>query len=304
MRITVRALALMTSLVTIPAAAGTAVVFFSQPAASSCTNRDARGPTNHDPAQEAGAAQFTQPPADTACRLQTPPPPLSSADSQLFPWDPMFPPSPAEWRLGPERPSFGAFLRQPRLACEEIVHREAALQGYLKSRLRLTPAQKEAWHKVELAAEPAVNRQRELCEQLPLEAANPPTCSPCTNLQRKCCPHASTGCVRPASPCGPSSSRFRRSIGCSWLARRYCCQGPSDRPAAHLRPSTASGRSIRGCGRPSVQPSLNPTVGSARRGGSTRAMACLRDTRLRVDGTMWYRRPAIADGLRVTWTTP
>ena len=175
MRITVRALALMTSLVTIPAAAGTAVVFFSQPAASSCTNRDAaRAPWSHDPAQEAGAAQLAQPPADAACRLQTSPPPLSGADSQLFPWDPMFPPSPAEWRLGPERPSFCAFLLQPRLACEEIVHREAALQGYLKSRLRLTPAQKEAWHKVELAAEPAVNRQRELCEQLPLEAANPP----------------------------------------------------------------------------------------------------------------------------------
>jgi hypothetical protein len=75
MRITVRALALMTSLVTIPAAAGTAVVFFSQPAASSCTNRDAaRGPSGHDRAQGAGLAQFTQPPADAACRLQTPPP--------------------------------------------------------------------------------------------------------------------------------------------------------------------------------------------------------------------------------------
>jgi hypothetical protein len=174
MRITVRALALMTSLVTIPAAAGTAVVFFSQPAASSCTNRDAaRGPSGHDRAQGAGLAQFTQPPADAACRLQTPPPPLSGADSQLLPWDPMFPPSPAELRLAPEGQSPGALLRQPRLACEEITHREAALRGYLKSSLRLTPAQKEAWQKVELAAEPAVNRQRELCEQLPLELASP-----------------------------------------------------------------------------------------------------------------------------------
>jgi len=164
----------MTSLVTIPAAAGTAVVFFSQPAASSCTTRDAaRGPSGHDRAQETGLAQFTQPPADAACRLQTSPPPLSGADSQLLPWDPMFPPSPAELRLAPDGQSPGALLRQPRLACEEITHREAALQGYLKSRLRLTLAQKEAWQKVELAAEPAVNRQRELCEQLPLETANP-----------------------------------------------------------------------------------------------------------------------------------
>lgn len=48
------------------------------------------------------------------------------------------------------------------------------MQAYLKSRLRLTPPQREAWQKVEQAAEPIISRQRELCAQLPVEDVSPP----------------------------------------------------------------------------------------------------------------------------------
>jgi len=55
----------------------------------------------------------------------------------------------------------------PRMACEEAIYWAAAIQGYLKSKLHLTAVQKAAWQNFELAAEPALDRQRELCAQLP-----------------------------------------------------------------------------------------------------------------------------------------
>lgn len=63
----------------------------------------------------------------------------------------------------------------PRVACEDGINQRAAIVGYLRSKLRLSPAQKDAWARVETAAEPVIAQERELCGGLPLEPTNPPS---------------------------------------------------------------------------------------------------------------------------------
>jgi hypothetical protein len=63
----------------------------------------------------------------------------------------------------------------PRLACEEAINRHMALAGYLKGKLRLQGSQKDAWQKIEQAADPAVDKMRDLCAQLPSQMSGPPT---------------------------------------------------------------------------------------------------------------------------------
>jgi hypothetical protein len=78
------------------------------------------------------------------------------------PYGPMFggPPIPP---MGPGRPG-----------CDERIDRQAAVTGYLKSKLRLQGAQMDAWQKIEQAAQPVVEKMREICASLPLEPGAPP----------------------------------------------------------------------------------------------------------------------------------
>jgi hypothetical protein len=78
----------------------------------------------------------------------------------------------------PGMPPFmgGAFPRHgsPRLSCEEAIDRHAAMAGYVKSRLRLNADQKVTWQKIEQAAEPAIDKMRDICAQLPSRMIGPP----------------------------------------------------------------------------------------------------------------------------------
>jgi hypothetical protein len=77
----------------------------------------------------------------------------------------------------PPHPPFGAMglpggppprlAASPRQACNEDIDRHAALAGYLKSKLRLQEAQREAWQKIETAAAPVIETLRALCAELP-----------------------------------------------------------------------------------------------------------------------------------------
>lgn len=60
-----------------------------------------------------------------------------------------------------------------RVGCEEDINRHAAMAGYIRSKLNLQGTQKEAWRKIEEAAEPAVIRLRQVCTQLPVNAGPP-----------------------------------------------------------------------------------------------------------------------------------
>jgi hypothetical protein len=61
-----------------------------------------------------------------------------------------------------------------RAACEEDINRHAAMTGYIKSKLQLQGSQKDAWRKIEEAAEPAVEKLRQACALLPVNAGPPP----------------------------------------------------------------------------------------------------------------------------------
>lgn len=61
-----------------------------------------------------------------------------------------------------------------RAGCEEGINRQAAMAGYIKSKLNLQGSQKDAWRKIEEAAEPAVAKLRQVCAQLPANAGPPP----------------------------------------------------------------------------------------------------------------------------------
>ena len=47
------------------------------------------------------------------------------------------------------------------------------MAGYLKSKLRLQPNQREAWQKLENAAQAAIEKLHATCESLPTEASSP-----------------------------------------------------------------------------------------------------------------------------------
>jgi hypothetical protein len=72
----------------------------------------------------------------------------------------------------PMRPD--GWIESPQAECQENVDRYAAIAGYLKSKFRLQGSQKQAWQKIEEAAEPALESIHELCAQLPDRMAGPP----------------------------------------------------------------------------------------------------------------------------------
>ena len=47
------------------------------------------------------------------------------------------------------------------------------MAGYLKSKLRLQPNQREAWQKLENAAQAAIEKLHATCESFPIEASAP-----------------------------------------------------------------------------------------------------------------------------------
>lgn len=55
--------------------------------------------------------------------------------------------------------------------CKEQIGRHAAHAAYLKSEIRLQGQQNDAWHKIEQAAEPLIEKMYQLCDSLP---AGPP----------------------------------------------------------------------------------------------------------------------------------
>lgn len=61
-----------------------------------------------------------------------------------------------------------------RRACAETIDRAAGMAGYLKSKLNMDGAQKDAWQKIEQAAEPVVVKMRQICATLPDEPDGPP----------------------------------------------------------------------------------------------------------------------------------
>ena len=73
-------------------------------------------------------------------------------------------------------PAAGAQPLRPltRAACEDRINSEAAIVGYLKSKLRLQPSQRQAWQALENAAQPSIEKLHVACESLPIEVSAPP----------------------------------------------------------------------------------------------------------------------------------
>ena len=67
-------------------------------------------------------------------------------------------------------------------SCEDGISRDAALAGFLRSKLRLLPEQREAWRKLEDAAEPAIQKLHAACERLPSDPTARPSLPDMTDL--------------------------------------------------------------------------------------------------------------------------
>jgi LTXXQ motif family protein len=73
----------------------------------------------------------------------------------------------------PMRPD--GWIESPKAECQEKVERYAAIAGFLRNKFRLQGSQKQAWKKIEEAAQPALESIHELCTQLPDSMAGPPS---------------------------------------------------------------------------------------------------------------------------------
>jgi len=114
-------------------------------------------------AQASGPAEVPLGPAH-----QLPPRPLPPHDAAAGPFGP--PPEPPFF-AGP-RP-----MMMSRIACETRLDFQAGMAGYLTSKLRLTDEQRQAWRKVEDAAQPAIAKLHAACDRLargPGDARNVP----------------------------------------------------------------------------------------------------------------------------------
>jgi hypothetical protein len=70
-------------------------------------------------------------------------------------------------------PPEGPLPQTGRAACEERAHFNSALVGYYKSKLRLEGAQREAWAKLEQAADAGIEKLHAACDALPVDADAP-----------------------------------------------------------------------------------------------------------------------------------
>lgn len=73
---------------------------------------------------------------------------------------------PGPFDLPPEPPFFGARRPMSRIACETRLDLQAGMIAFLTSKLRLTDDQRQAWRKVEDAAQPAIAKLHAACDQL------------------------------------------------------------------------------------------------------------------------------------------
>lgn len=168
MRISVTALLLAT---TLAAGAGFAVHAATRDGAPPPAKDQARLPSNAAvmSRRDYGAdliqlAQAIRPQAPEDIGLL--PPPDRGTGPMRPDLEPFAPPQKVTRRPGPMPPN--------RASCEETIDRHAAMAGYIKSKLQLQGAQKEAWRKIEEAAEPAVTKLHQICTLLPLHVGPPP----------------------------------------------------------------------------------------------------------------------------------
>jgi hypothetical protein len=80
-------------------------------------------------------------------------------------------------RIGGRRPGPPPVMAmQPdRRLCSDQIDHGAGVAGYFKSKLNLQGAQKDAWLKIEEAAEPVVQKMRQFCAGLPAEPGARPS---------------------------------------------------------------------------------------------------------------------------------
>ena len=103
------------------------------------------------------------PPAIRTAQAFLPPPAFGEPPVPHGAFGPFFPPA----VMGPRpRPL-------TRSVCEDRINSEAAMVGYLKSKLRLQPNQREAWQTLENAAQAAIEKLHATCSSLPIEASAP-----------------------------------------------------------------------------------------------------------------------------------
>lgn len=131
--------------------------------------------TNDDAGELEGASLPIKLAQNAHDSVWLPPPPFAFPPAGGFaPPFPAFAPPIPDGRPGP----FGPFGIRPfftRSECEENINREAALAGYLKSKLRLDVKQKEAWQRMEQAIDPVIEKLHQACDSLPVEASAPPS---------------------------------------------------------------------------------------------------------------------------------
>lgn len=173
MRVLAKVLLVTTGLAAV-VGAGVAVQAASKDGATLSVKDQARLPSHDYGTNLVQLAQAARPPATMG---QDRPPRSSEEDMGL---------SPAHGPMGPHAELFGGpspmmhgprFGRPPvsREACQETINRRFAMAGYIKGKLQLQAAQKDAWRRIEDAAEPAVAKLREVCAQLPVKAGPPPS---------------------------------------------------------------------------------------------------------------------------------
>lgn len=79
-------------------------------------------------------------------------------------------------------PPHMAFMAPPsmplsltRNACENRLNSEAAMAGFFKSKLHLSSDERQAWNKIEDAAQPSLEQLRLICGRLPVDGSAAPS---------------------------------------------------------------------------------------------------------------------------------
>jgi hypothetical protein len=110
------------------------------------------GPTSHEPSRAADAVRIAQ--AFGPAAFGAPPVPRGA-----------FAPIGPHMGMGPPPPT--------RAACEDHIDVEIGMAAYVKAKLRLQPSQREAWQKLETAAQGAIDKVRAACAGFPADANVP-----------------------------------------------------------------------------------------------------------------------------------
>jgi hypothetical protein len=111
-------------------------------------------PRSHEPARAAAGMRVAQ--------AFAPPPAFGGLPVLHGAFAPMPPP------MGMGRPPVPT-----RASCDDRVDVEMAMAAYVKAKLRLRPSQREAWQKLETAAQWAIDKVRAACAGFPADASVP-----------------------------------------------------------------------------------------------------------------------------------